>query len=63
MKASGKIESIGLNNSDILSGGNNTSGLKWQGGIDTENILVSVRNITSDFFNTAGMEIIEGRGV
>ncbi|WP_421824017.1 ABC transporter permease [Flagellimonas oceanensis] len=62
MKASGKIESIGLNNSDILSGGNNTSGLEWQGGVDTENVLVSVRNITSDFFNTAGMEIIEGRG-
>lgn len=62
MKASGNIESIGLNNSDILSGGNNTSGLKWQGGVDTENVLVSVRNITSDFFNTAGMEIIEGRG-
>nr|WP_297786402.1 ABC transporter permease [uncultured Allomuricauda sp.] len=62
MKASGKIESIGLNNSDILSGGNNTSGLEWQGGVDTENVLVSVRNITSDFFNTTGMEIIEGRG-
>ena len=25
-------------------------------------MLVSVRNVTSDFFNTAGMEIIEGRG-
>lgn len=62
MKASGMIKSIGLNNSDILSGGNNTSGLEWQGGVDTENVLVSVRNITSDFFNTAGMEIIEGRG-
>ncbi|MCK0161262.1 ABC transporter permease [Allomuricauda sp. F6463D] len=62
MKASGMIESIGLNNSDILSGGNNTSGLEWQGGVDTENVLVSVRNVTSDFFNTAGMEIIEGRG-
>ncbi|GAB4509321.1 MAG: ABC transporter permease [Allomuricauda sp.] len=62
MKVSGKIESIGLNNSDILSGGNNTSGLEWQGGVDTENVLVSVRNITSDFFNTTGMEIIEGRG-
>ncbi|WP_047247212.1 ABC transporter permease [Maribacter thermophilus] len=62
MKASGLIESIGLNNSDILSGGNNTSGLEWQGGVDTESVLVSVRNITSGFFNTAGMEIIEGRG-
>ena len=62
MKASGMIESIGLINSDILSGGNNTSNLEWQGGVDTENVLVSIRSITSDFFNTAGMEIVEGRG-
>jgi predicted permease len=62
MIASGAIESIGLNNSDILSGGNNTSGLEWQGGIDTEDVLVSVRNISTDFFKTAGMRVIEGRG-
>ena len=62
MIASGSIEKIGLNNSEILSGGNNTSGLEWQGGIDTENLLISVRSISSDFFKTAGMEIIEGRG-
>ncbi|WP_300023643.1 ABC transporter permease [uncultured Maribacter sp.] len=62
MKASGMIESIGFINSDILSGGNNTSGLSWQGGVDTEDVLVSVRDITADFFNTTGMKIIEGRG-
>lgn len=62
MIASGAIESLGLNNSDILSGGNNTSGLKWQGGVDTEDVLVSIRNISTDFFNTSGMQIIEGRG-
>lgn len=62
MIASGTIESLGLNNSDILSGGNNTSGLEWQGGIDTEDVLVSVRNISTDFFQTTGMKIIEGRG-
>jgi len=62
MIASGAIESLGLNNSDILSGGNNTSGLEWQGGVDTEDVLISVRNISSDFFKTTGMEIIEGRG-
>lgn len=62
MKVSGMIESIGFINSDILSGGNNTSGLSWQGGVDTEDVLVSVRDITADFFNTTGMKIIEGRG-
>tara|TARA_R110002051_G_scaffold101611_2_gene172446 strand:+ start:2841 stop:5189 length:2349 start_codon:yes stop_codon:yes gene_type:complete len=62
MKASGMLESIGLNNSDILSGGNNTSGLEWQGGVDTEDVLVSTRYISADFFKTTGMTILEGRG-
>ena len=62
MIASGMISSVGLNNSDILSGGNNTSGLEWQGGVDTENVLVSTRYISSNFFDTAGMKILEGRG-
>ncbi|TLP82663.1 ABC transporter permease [Maribacter sp. ACAM166] len=62
MIASGMIKNLGLNNSEILSGGNNTSGLEWQGGVDTENVLVSTRYISSGFFDTAGMEIVEGRG-
>ena len=61
MLASGLIENIGLNNSEILSGGNNTSGLEWQGGTDTEDVLVSVRYVSPKFFDTAGMEIVEGR--
>ncbi|EAQ99913.1 ABC transporter permease [Maribacter sp. HTCC2170] len=61
MLASGMIENIGLNNSEILSGGNNTSGLEWQGGTDTEDILVSVRYVSPKFLETAGMEIVEGR--
>lgn len=62
MIATGMIENIGLNNSEILSGGNNTSGLHWEGGIDTEDVLVSTRYISSNFLKTAGMEIVEGRG-
>jgi ABC-type antimicrobial peptide transport system permease subunit len=62
MLSTGRVENLGLINSEILSGGNNTSGLEWQGGLNTEDILVSVRNITSDFFKTAGMQIAEGRG-
>lgn len=61
MLASGMVENIGLNNSEILSGGNNTSGLEWQGGIDTEDVLVSTRYISPKFLETAGMEIVEGR--
>jgi predicted permease len=62
MIASGMIENIGLTNSEVLSGGNNGSGFEWQGGTDTEDVLISFRYISSGFFETAGMEIIEGRG-
>jgi predicted permease len=62
MMASGTIENVGLNNSNVLSGGNNGSGLTWQGGTETEDVLISFRYISSDFLKTAGMEIVEGRG-
>ena len=62
MIATGKVENIGLNNSDILSGGNNGWGFEWQGGTDTEDVLISTRYISFGFFDTAGMKIIEGRG-
>jgi ABC-type antimicrobial peptide transport system permease subunit len=62
MMSSGLIENIGLNNSEVLSGGNNGSGFEWQGGTATEDVLISFRYISSGFFKTAGMEIIEGRG-
>ncbi|WP_117883515.1 ABC transporter permease [Aureibaculum luteum] len=62
MIASGAIENVALNNSRILSGGNNGSGLQWQGGTDTEDVLISFRFVSSNFLETAGMEIVEGRG-
>lgn len=62
MIASGAIENVALNNSRILSGGNNGSGLQWQGGTNTEDVLISFRFVSSNFLETAGMEILEGRG-
>ncbi|KAA2219608.1 ABC transporter permease [Maribacter flavus] len=62
MIATGNIENIGVSNSTILSGGNNTSGLSWQGGVNTEGVLVSIRQISTNFFNTMGMQLVEGRG-
>ncbi len=62
MIASGTIENVALMNSSILSGGNNSSGWEWPGGKNTEDVLISHRYISSGFFDTAGMEIIEGRG-
>ncbi|HET8737150.1 MAG TPA: ABC transporter permease, partial [Pricia sp.] len=62
MIASGTVENVALMNSNILFDGNNSSGLEWQGGKDTEDVLISHRYISNDFFDTAGMEIMEGRG-
>ncbi|MGB5982343.1 MAG: ABC transporter permease [Nonlabens sp.] len=58
----GIIESAGLSNSQILSGGNNTSGITWDGKPESADVLISFRTITKDLFNTTGMKIIEGKG-
>ncbi|WP_299111664.1 ABC transporter permease [uncultured Winogradskyella sp.] len=58
----GSVKNATLCNSHILSGGNNGSGFTWKGGTDTEDVLISFRNVTQSFFETTGMEIIEGRG-
>ncbi|MEM9681386.1 MAG: ABC transporter permease [Bacteroidota bacterium] len=58
----GSVKNATLCNSELLSGGNNGSGFSWKGGTDTEDVLISFRNVTQSFFDTAGMEIIEGRG-
>ncbi|HEA30672.1 MAG TPA: FtsX-like permease family protein [Leeuwenhoekiella sp.] len=62
LKASGMIVSAGLMNSQILSGGNNTSSVQWQGKPDDENILISVRTVTPGLLNATGMKIKEGTG-
>jgi predicted permease len=60
--STGAITSVGLNNSGVLDGGNNGSGLEWTGGTNTEDVLIFFRYISSDFLETAGMELTEGHG-
>lgn len=62
LKNTGAVEDVALCNSHIVYGGNNGSGFTWKGGTDTEDVLISFRNISQSFFNTTGMEIIKGRG-
>lgn len=62
LTSSGLVESVALMNSQILSGGNNTSGIQWQGKPADADILISVRTVTPQFFSTAGMKIKEGKG-
>ncbi|WP_344928861.1 ABC transporter permease [Aquimarina addita] len=59
--ATGMIDHMALTNAETLSGGNNGSGLTWQGGTNTEEVLISFRYISSDFIKTTGMRITEGR--
>jgi len=58
----GAVKNSALSNSQLLSGGNNGSGLEWQGGTNTEDVLISFRYVSSEFLSTAGMELVEGRG-
>ncbi|WP_452598557.1 ABC transporter permease [Pontimicrobium sp. MEBiC01747] len=58
---SGVAESAAFNNSKLLSGGNNGSGLKWQGGTNTEDILISFRYVSPKFLKTTNIKLIEGR--
>lgn len=60
--ASGTVENVALISTHVLSDGYNGTNLQWQGGVNTEDVLISFRHISSDFFKTAGMEIVEGRG-
>ncbi len=62
LKTTGMVINSALCNSRLLDGGNNGSGLKWEGGTNTEDVLISFRRINSTFFETTGIEIKEGRG-
>jgi len=62
LKSSGTVESAGLMNSQILSGGNNTSSVRWTGRPDDKDILISFRTITPEFLKATGMKLKEGRG-
>ncbi len=61
MIATGAIKNVALNSSEVLSGGNNGSGLQWQGGTDTEDVLISFRFGSPEFIETMGMQITDGR--
>jgi len=60
-KNSGVVESAAFNNSQLLSGGNNGSGLEWKGGVNTEDILISFRYVSPKFLETTNIEVVEGR--
>lgn len=62
LQSSGLVQGAGLSNSQVLSAGNNSSSASWKGKSTSDDILISYRFVTSDFFKTTGMEIMEGKG-
>jgi len=57
----GMIENVALSDYITIYGGNNTSGLTWEGKPASSEILVSQRNISPEFFQTYGLNLLEGR--
>lgn len=59
----GMIENVALADHSIIYGGNNTSGLTWDGKPAGSQVLISQRYITPEFIETAGLRILEGRNI
>jgi putative ABC transport system permease protein len=59
----GMIENIALSDHITIYGGNNTSGLSWEGKPSSSEILISQRYISPGFFQTSGINLLEGRDV
>ena len=56
----GTVQNVSLSDHEIISGGNNTDGISWQGKT-VGKIVISFRDVNPDFFSTSGMKILEGR--
>lgn len=61
MIASGLIQNVALTNANMLTGGFNGQGYRWQGDQNTENVLIRYRFVSPNFFSTVGLNLLEGR--
>jgi len=59
----GLVENVALADHAIIYGGNNTSGLTWEGKPASSQVLISQRYVTPEFMETAGLKIIDGRNL
>ncbi|HTN35849.1 MAG TPA: ABC transporter permease [Arachidicoccus sp.] len=59
--ATGYIDNVALSDHVTIYGGNNTGSLTWDGKTTNEQVLISQRNVSTGFFNTSGIKILEGR--
>nr|WP_067058658.1 ABC transporter permease [Mucilaginibacter sp. L294] len=60
---SGFVQNVALSDHSTIYGGNNTSGMTWDGKAPGSEILISQRYVTPGFFETSGLKILEGRNI
>ncbi|PZR29780.1 MAG: acetylornithine deacetylase [Citrobacter freundii] len=59
--ASGQVMNVAACSSQPLYTSNNSSNFSWEGKDPSSSILISMRSITPDYFETMGMQLKEGR--
>lgn len=59
--ATGIVENSAVCNTRPLQTANNTSGFEWESKAPDSKILISIRSISADYFETMGMQLKEGR--
>lgn len=57
----GFVKNVSLADHNTLGGGNNTTGISWQGKDPNSDIVISQRIVSPEFMSATGMHIIEGR--
>jgi putative ABC transport system permease protein len=58
---SGTVENAALADHEMLTSGNNTSGINWPGKNPNSQIVISQRLVSPEYISTLGMKLIEGR--
>lgn len=59
----GTVTNVALADHVLLYGGNNTSGLTWDGKPAGSKVLISQRYVTPEFMETMGIKVLEGRNL